>query len=459
MSTLQFSQINQRVLAEAVPAEKFSPVGATRLGIALGLFVIAFVPLVPPVDVLQGGTTTRGFIEFGLILAGLALLAIYLKSQGNFSFDLESPVFLLISLFTIWGVLSSLWSLNPILTVVKSAELWCIAAGAVMVVTLGARANLPRGRLEAVLGLSMVAVIGGLLAANIFYWGVPLPTTGNGSLPLELIGEDLSLDRPRLILAYQHPLSSADLIGLSVICLFVSNLRPAWKALLIPGLLGLFWLTGARGPMGGLVLAMLALSFLKLRKGNLRVIAVTLAISIGLALVLVFQNSLPTALRSLMSDDVPTLNSRTELWAKGISYVMAQPLLGVGYYASRYLLVKDFEWGGHAHNSFLEVVMTTGVVGLLMLCAFVFYTLKEILRTRDALLLGVTIYCLVQGMLNPLLFYPGLAMFVITIALLNARLGGPVSTETNGGPSVVLSPPFWTGTGRDPVLNRRESRI
>src|SRR5687768_12982906 len=242
-----FSQINPYSLAEPFPAERLVPVGGVWLLVAVGLIVLGFVPLVEPVDVLRGGTTTRGFIEFGLILAGLALLTIYLKAQGAFSFDLKTPVFLLISLFTFWAVLSSIWSPNPVLTIVKSAELWCLSLAAVMLVTLARRGNMTNGRLETILGLSMAAVVCGLIVANIYYWGVPLPTTGNWSLPLEIIGEEVSVDRPRLILAYQHPLLSADLLGLAAICLFVSDLRNVWKALLIPGLLTLFWLTGARG--------------------------------------------------------------------------------------------------------------------------------------------------------------------------------------------------------------------
>ena len=105
-----FNQIHPYALAETFPAERLLPVGGVRLLVAVGLIVLAFVPLVEPVDVLQGGTTTRGFIEFGLILAGLALLTIYLKAQGAFSFDLKSPVFLLLSLFTFWAVVSSIWS-------------------------------------------------------------------------------------------------------------------------------------------------------------------------------------------------------------------------------------------------------------------------------------------------------------------------------------------------------------
>jgi O-antigen ligase len=268
---------------------------------------------------------------------------------------------------------------------------------------------------------------------------VPLPTTGNWSLPLEIIGEEVSVERPRLILAYQHPLLSADLLALSAICLFVSDLRNVWKALLIPGVLALFWLTGARGPTGGLLVAMGALAFLKLKKNDVRVIVVMLVISLGLAVALFFQDRLPAAVSSLMSDDVPTLNSRTELWAKGLSHVSEQPILGTGYYASRYLLVKDFEWGGHAHNSFLEVQLTTGVIGLLMLCAFLLFVFKEILVTRNALLLGVTLYCLIQGTLNPLLFYPGVAMFVITIAVLNAGFNKRTQSKEGQAAMPVLN--------------------
>ena len=417
-----FSRINSIAFAETLPVAGLLPVGAVRLLVALALIVLAFAPLVPPVDVLEGGATTRGLIEFGLILVGLALLAIYLKTQGALSFDFRSPVFLLVSAFAFWAVLSSLWSPNPVLTIAKSAELWCILLAAMMFVTLAVRAQMTNGQMETILGLSMVAVICGLVLANIFFWGMPLPTTGDASLPLHLIGEEPSFERPRLILAYQHPLLTGDLLALSAICLFVSGLPKVWKAILIPGVLALLWLTDARGPTGGLLVAMAALAVVKLRRNDVRAVAVMLAISMALAVALFFQNRLPAAFGSLMTDDVPTLNSRTELWATSLSHILENPVLGTGYYASRYLLVKDFEWGGHAHNSMLEVQLTTGVIGFLLLCSFVLYLFKEILTTRNALLLGVTLYCLIQGTLNPLLFYPGLAMFVITIAALQAGL-------------------------------------
>jgi O-antigen ligase len=414
------SHIKPYAWPQPLRAERLVPASDAQLIFALALIVLAFVPLVPMADALEGGLTARGIIEFSLLLAGLGLLAIYLKAQGAFSFDLRSPAFLLISLFTFWGVLSSIWSFNPLLTIAKSAELWCVSLAGLMFVTLAGRSRLESGKLETLLGLSMVLVVGGLLVANIFYWGKPLPNTGDTSLPLELIGHEVISDRPRLILAYQHELLTADLLALAVICLFTCKLSNILKAVLIPCLLALLWMTDARGPTAGLLVAMAALAVLKLRRNDVRAVVVSLAMSIAVAAVFVFHDRLPAAVSSLMTDDVSTLNSRTELWAASVKYVLARPILGAGYFASRYLLIKEFPWAGHAHNSFLEVLITTGVVGLLILLAFVFYVIRKSIKTRSPLLLGVTLYCLIQGMMNPLIFSPGLAMFVLTIAVLAA---------------------------------------
>jgi O-antigen ligase len=414
------SQIKPYTWPQPLSTDRLLPVSGAQLIFALVLIVLAFVPLVPMVDALEGGVSARGAIEFGLLLAGLGLLAIYLKAQGAFSFDLRSPAFLLISLFTFWGVLSSIWSFNPLLTIAKSAELWCISLAGLMFVTLASRSRLGSGKLETLLGLSMVLVVGGLLVANIFYWGKPLPNTGDASLPLELLGHEVISDRPRLILAYQHELLTADLLALAVICLLTSDLNRVLKAVLIPCLLALLWLTDARGPTAGLLVAMAAVAVLKLRRNDVRATVLMLAMSIAVAAVLVFHDRLPAAVSSLMTDDVSTLNSRTELWAGSVKHVLARPILGTGYFASRYLLIKEFPWAGHAHNSFLEVLITTGLVGLLILLAFVFHVIKKSIKTRGPLLLGMTLYCLIQGMLNPLFFNPGLTMFVLTIAVFAA---------------------------------------
>jgi O-antigen ligase len=225
-----------------------------------------------------------------------------------------------------------------------------------------------------------------------------------------------------LILAYQHALLTADLLAIAIISLFVSDLRKIFKVILISGLLALLWLTNARGSTVGLTISIVAIVILKLRRNSLRAIATMLGLSIIVAGLLLFQDRLPALVRPLVSDDVFTLDSRTELWSKTLTYIFAQPILGTGYYGSRYLLMKDFSWAGHAHNSFLEVQLTTGLIGLLILVAFLVLVFKEIFTTRNGLLIGVTLYCLIQGMVNPVLFYPGLAMFALALALMSAVL-------------------------------------
>ncbi len=410
------SQLSQ--YAGAVPTRTALP-GRPLIFVSTVLIVLSTIPLVAPVDMLEGGMTTRGIIEFGLILAGLALMAAYGQAEGILSFDVKSPTFLLVSLFSFWAVLSSIWSPNPILSIAKSTELWFLVVAAAMLVTLATHTQ-ESARLEAILGLSIVLVTVGLIVCNLFVCGTPLPDTGDSSLPLHLIDEEPSTIRPRLLLLYAHPLLTGDLLALGVIALFASDLRVPWKALSIPALLALLWLASARGPTGGLTVAVIGMSILKLRRNDVRAIVLLLAMSSALAIGLLFQDRLPTAFSALLTDDVPTLNSRTELWRKTITHITNQPLLGTGYYTSRYLLARDFNWGGHAHNSFLEVTLTTGVTGLIMLAGFMLYLFKRIVNTSSVLLLGATLYCLIQGMLNPLLFSPGLPMFVITVAVLNA---------------------------------------
>jgi O-antigen ligase len=416
----QLSQMESFVFVPTAAAVGGLRLGKLTLFLSSTLVVLAFIPLVPPVDVLEGGITTRGFIEFGLMIAGLLFLATHAASRQELWFDFRAPAFVLVSVFTFWAVLSSIWSPNPILTVAKSAELWGSAVVAAMLVALAVRMR-PKANLAAVLGLSLVAVVAGMILANVFIWGTALPNTGDAALPLDIIDEELSLERPRLLLAYAHPLLTGDLLSLAVICLVASNLRRVLKVILIPGLLVLLWLTDARGPTGGLIVALIAMTTLMLRRNDVRALVLMLTLSSCLAVALVFQNQLPAAVAPLISDDVPTLNSRTDLWERTVTHIFNQPVLGTGYYGSRYVLVKDFYWAGHAHNSFLEVQLTTGLIGSLMLIGFVMYLFKEIVTTRNVLLLGVTLHCLIQGMLNPLLFYPGLAMFVVTVAALNAR--------------------------------------
>ena len=427
-----FNEIESHLLGR-LPAERTLTSGRLLLFVSLTLVVLAFIPLVPPDDALKGGgLTARGMIEFGLLLAALFSMASYAKSRNLACLDFRNPSFVIISLFVFWAVMSSLWSPNPILTIAKGAEMWAVTVAAIMFVTLAGRTVPDGSQLETTLVGALIAALCILIVANLFFWGTPLPTTGNESLPLHLLGEELPalVERPRLILAYAHPLLTGDFLALSVVCLFAARLSKGLKVIGIPILLGLLWMADARGPGIAVLAALIAMTVLKLKRNSLRAIVTMLIISLGLGIALVFQNSLLKPISSLLTDDVYTLNSRTELWTKAFEYIAQQPITGYGYYSSRYLLMKDFIWAGHAHNSFIEVLLTTGLVGMILMCVYLAYVCRVLVSSRNCLLLGVLVYTLIQGMLNPLLFTPGLPMFVLTIAALNAELEPQTDVRT-----------------------------
>ena len=392
------------------------------LFVSATMVLLAFIPLTPPVDAIKGGgLTARGMIEFGLILAGILLMAGYARSKNLPWFDLRSPSFLLVSAFVFWAVVSSLWSVNPMLAIAKGLELWAVTISAAMFVKLSGRTHEP-DRIERIMAWSLIAVLVIALFGNFIFWGKLLPSSGDDSLPLYLMGDEppALAERPRLMLAYAHPLLTGDLLALSIVSLFVIPVNKLLKATAIILLSLLLWMTDARGPTIALVVALIAMLVVKIRSTSVKATVLALVISLALGIALVFQDNLLKPFQALLTDDVYTLNSRTELWTSVFRHIAARPIIGYGYYASRYLLMKDFIWGGHAHNSLLEVLLTTGLIGLTIVGAYLAYLFSAIIRTRDCLLLGVAVYTLIQGMLNPLLFTPGLPMFVLTVALLSA---------------------------------------
>jgi len=407
---------------ERLQSERLSSGGGLLLFVSATMVLLAFIPLTPPVDAIKGGgLTARGMIEFGLILAGILLMAGYARSKNLPWFDLRSPSFLLVSAFVFWAVVSSLWSVNPMLAIAKGLELWAVTISAAMFVKLSGRTHEP-DRIEKIMAWSLIAVLVIALFGNFIFWGKLLPSSGDDSLPLYLMGDEppALAERPRLMLAYAHPLLTGDLLALSIVSLFVIPVNKLLKATAIILLSLLLWMTDARGPTIALVVALIAMLVVKIRSTSVKATVLALVISLALGIALVFQDNLLKPFQALLTDDVYTLNSRTELWTSVFRHIAARPIIGYGYYASRYLLMKDFIWGGHAHNSLLEVLLTTGLIGLTIVGAYLAYLFSAIIRTRDCLLLGVAVYTLIQGMLNPLLFTPGLPMFVLTVALLSA---------------------------------------
>ncbi|KQY12567.1 O-antigen ligase family protein [Rhizobium sp. Root482] len=120
-----------------------------------------------------------------------------------------------------------------------------------------------------------------------------------------------------------------------------------------------------------------------------------------------------------------TLTGRTYLWQQGIAAAQASPLIGTGYqaywvqgFSEAERLWEEFYIGSrsgfHFHNTFIETMVETGVIGLLLLCMVLLVTFCGHLRrllsrpraVEPSLLFGVAVLLVMRAfvevdILNP----------------------------------------------------------
>lgn len=379
--------------------------------------VLAFHQVIPKPDASSTALSASRALELVLVGASV-LLALALPARRHVLPPTAGWATTLLMGFSGWAFVTSFWSPLPLTGAVKALEM-----GAIGVVAWRVAASAPgegearrRAVSDAVLRAVLIAVAA-LIASNVVAMGNPLPIMADEVN--SFTGEG---NRERLMLGFNHPLSSAALLAFGVVFAFDSTLRPGAKAVSMAFLFTLLLLCDARGITAAIPVGMLLGFWLRVKPSLLTAwagVAAAVAGLGGLALLLAYFDPLQLAAR-LFGDDVTTLNSRSGLWSYVISIGMQHPLGGVGFFGTRHHILAAFPFAGHAHNSFLEVFVSTGLPGLALLLAFVGLAIGRVIRSGDPLLAGLLPLALVEGNLNPLLFAPVVPMALFTLALLVA---------------------------------------
>jgi O-antigen ligase len=124
---------------------------------------------------------------------------------------------------------------------------------------------------------------------------------------------------------------------------------------------------------------------------------------------------------ALLPADLATLNSRVPNWLFALDIAYDNAVLGVGYFASREYLINFFTlnhaWGGLAHNTYIEIFLTTGILGLLLLVSFVIYGAVSACGAGSPVLVGILVYIISRTILDAIFFSPELGMFVVMFLL------------------------------------------
>lgn len=96
---------------------------------------------------------------------------------------------------------------------------------------------------------------------------------------------------------------------------------------------------------------------------------------------LVYQFSARDELQGATYTSEDSKSSRLELWKAGKNMVIAHPLLGVGSlrfgeFSRDYGEISHDNWGKNSHNTYIEIIATSGILGFLAFIGF----LKHIIR-------------------------------------------------------------------------------
>ncbi|MCR5880881.1 O-antigen ligase family protein [Phenylobacterium sp. J367] len=243
----------------------------------------------------------------------------------------------------------------------------------------------------------------------------------------------------------------------------------AWVGLGVVGLaLGLYSVTAARSAgaliglamgVGGMLALLPLLKAGKAVRAWLTVMTGTVLVAIGLSYTWLSQALIEWGARTFDKD--PTLTGRTYLWYRAADLMHEKPLLGRGYYAFWLQGNPDAEglWkyfgidsrGGFTfHNTFVEILVTLGLVGLVVIAVTVavgvFALVRRfVLRPNLALVfwVGVLLYQLSRTGIETI----GIAPFYFSTVLAFGALGAAFGRL--GAPKPVAAPRL---TRRDRIV-------
>ncbi|WP_089177418.1 O-antigen ligase family protein [Bosea sp. AS-1] len=198
-------------------------------------------------------------------------------------------------------------------------------------------------------------------------------------------------------------------------------------ALLTPALSGNRWLRIAalgvfaaclllsnnRMAMAGLGAALLYANWVKGNQALKLAIAAFVVSLVLLAYLGTGDELLELLSRSGSSDEITSGTGRTRIWSVVLQLWSEQPLFGYGAGAAKYILPKNpllFAAAAHAHNLFLNILFSGGVVGLLLFVYGVGAVAWRAASGKDHRTIALLIFFMVYGITEPTI--GGLVSFV-----------------------------------------------
>jgi O-antigen ligase len=207
-----------------------------------------------------------------------------------------------------------------------------------------------------------------------------------------------------------HPTKMAEMAALFLLSALVMW-RQQWlttRAFAFVGLLGAFalFLTQTRSSIAAVALALFSTG--RFRPASMA--ALTAVVLGGMIAVQAIPEALDAIARQASrGEDVEgtlTLTGRTHIWQESLRMFAERPLFGYGFAATRVLFANEFVVKGgsegeappHAHNIVIQSLVTTGIIGTLLLLMPLVIPVIHSLRHRDGVANPLTWYVAIVGL-------------------------------------------------------------
>lgn len=134
-------------------------------------------------------------------------------------------------------------------------------------------------------------------------------------------------------------------------------------------------------------------------------------------------------LRGQSAADIMSFSGRAPLWSLSLDLLADSPIVGFGYGSSRIVLIEAFPWSGGAHNLWLEVALSLGTIGVLLVTGLLLWSLargRRLLRvapkSASSMALALISMTIVIGIAGESIALPGvlLSSLGLTVAMITS---------------------------------------
>ena len=319
-----------------------------------------------------------------LIFLVLGVLAIFLIGAGyRFAFfrELATGVLALFSVFALWGLTSTLWSVSPAATLYKSVEYCAMLALFALVISLVCDSiRRPDNQLLALKSFFnwnwfLVCLLLVSVYVGIFIWPEYALFEDKGTFGFSIQGvlPGISTNGVGQLAAV------LGIVALARV-LHAPRYRALYGLLLVASLVTMV-VAQSRSPMLAFTVAALIILLASRQFLSLAFFGVPL---IALAFASVYSETVNEFLRRGQSDgEIATLTGRTIYWESSLQALRENPLTGYGANAGgRYILQSSLNEVGVStvHSTWIEVLLDTGILGAILLIVALVVTTSYLIK-------------------------------------------------------------------------------